>query len=152
MKVPDRQTLAGVLLFGLLALVAGCSTFERDWKGAVLNPPAAGGLEGAWEGKWVSAQNGHTGRLRCLLTREDGTNYHARFKAVYWKVFRASYAVGFTGESHDGSWHFQGAEILGWYAGGVYHYAGRISPTNFFSTYRCEYDHGTFELIRPPQR
>jgi len=46
-------------------------------------------------------------------------------------------------------WQFQGDENLGWLAGGVYHYEGRVSPTNFHSTYRSKYDHGTFEMGRP---
>jgi hypothetical protein len=33
---------------------------------------------------------------------------------------------------------------LGWWAGGVYHHEGYVMGTNFLSTYRCKYDHGTF--------
>jgi hypothetical protein len=149
MKVPARQTFAFALTFGLLLLVNGCSSFNREWKKAAATQSNQSSLEGRWEGKWLSDKNRHTGKLRCLLTRESDTNYRARFKATYWKIFRASYLVKFTGEMRDGVWHFKGDEDLRWFAGGIYHYEGRVTPTNFFSTYRCKYDHGTFILHRP---
>ena len=148
MKVPARQTFVRALILGLALLANGCSSFNREWKKAAASQPA-NSLEGRWEGKWRSDKNGHTGKLLCLLARESDTNYHARLKATYWKIFRASYAVTFTGELRDGVWQFKGDEDLGWFAGGVYRYEGRVTPTNFFSTYRCKYDHGTFELQRP---
>ena len=148
MKVPARQIFARTLALGLLVLAGGCSTFNRDWKTAAANP-STNSLEGRWEGRWLSARNGHTGNLRCLLTRENDTRYRARFKATYWKIFRADYAVTFTGELRAGAWQFNGDKNLGWFGGGVYHYEGRLTPTNFFSTYRCKYDHGTLELGRP---
>jgi len=135
-------------MLGLVLLVNGCSSFDRNWKAAA-GPPAANSLEGRWEGKWLSAVNHHTGTLRCLLTRESETTCRAQFKATYWKTFSASYAVTFTGERQEGVWLFKGDKNLGWFAGGVYHYEGRVTPTNFFSTYHCKYDHGTFELHRP---
>ena len=149
MKVPARQTFACVLLLGLGLLVNGCSSFNREWKSAAANPPAADSLAGRWEGKWLSDVNGHNGALRCVLKRGSDTNYTAHFKATYWKIFRASYRVEFLGEFRDGIWQFHGEENLGWFAGGDYHYGGRISATNFFSTYECKYDHGTFALSRP---
>ena len=148
MKVPARQFLAWALVLALAALVSGCTTFHREWQAAAAKP-ASDSLEGRWEGRWLSAANGHTGSLRCLLTRENDARYHARFHATYRKIFRAGYHVEFTGEMRAGAWQFTGDENLGWFAGGVYQYEGRVTPTNFFSTYRCKYDHGTFELRRP---
>jgi hypothetical protein len=149
MKVPARQSFAGVLLLGLALLAGGCSSFNREWKSAARGPGGKA-LAGRWEGKWVSHQNGHTGRLLCVLKRGSDTNYTAHFRATYWKIFRASYQVDFTGASEAGGWQFHGQENLGWFAGGVYRYHGRISPTNFFSTYECKYDQGTFELKPAP--
>lgn len=148
-KVPRRQTFAFVLVLAVALLAGGCSSFSREWKSAAANPPAADTIEGRWEGKWLSDVNHHNGALRCVFKRVTSTNYTAHFKATYWKIFRASYRVGFSGELKDGVWQFQGAEDLGWLFGGIYHYRGRIVPTNFFCTYECKYDHGTFELSRP---
>ncbi len=148
MKVPARQTFACALVLALVLLGNGCSSFNRDWKSAA-GQPAANSIAGRWEGKWLSDVNHHTGTLRCVLKREDDAKYRASFRATYWKTFRASYHVEFTGEMREGVWHFKGDENLGWFAGGIYHYAGQVTPTNFFSTYHCKYDHGTFELRRP---
>ena len=147
MKVPARQIFACALALALTLLGNGCSSFNREWKNA--GHSASNSLEGRWEGKWLSGANQHTGSLRCVLKRETDTRYQAYFKATYWKIFRASYHVEFTGERRDDVWQFRGDENLGWFGGGVYYYEGRLTPTNFFSTYRCKYDHGTFELGRP---
>ncbi|MNC88362.1 hypothetical protein D3C83_41680 [compost metagenome] len=99
----------------------------------------------------MSAVNGHTGRLRCVLIRsgDNTNNYTAHFRATYWKIFRYSYKAEFPFELSGSEWHFRGDENLGWLAGGVYHYEGQVSATNFSSTYRSKYDHGTFEMRRP---
>ena len=107
-------------------------------------------IEGRWQGRWVSEGNGHHGNLRCLLTRESDDRYRARFRATYAKVFHFSYAVPLMVQPHQGGWEFSGEENLGKLAGGVYYYEGRASVTNFVSTYRSKYDHGIFELHRPP--
>ena len=131
-----------------LVLLCGCSTFNRDWKRAAQQPATPASIEGLWEGKWLSDVNGHTGRLRCLLSRESDSRYQARFRATYWKVFRFSYTVPLQFEQRD-AWHFTGEENLGKLAGGVYRYEGHATPTNFFSTYHSKYDHGTFQMRRP---
>jgi hypothetical protein len=143
--------LARIFLPGVLAVsvMCGCSTFNRDWKKAALLAAPADSIEARWEGKWLSDVNGHTGRLRCLLARESDSRFQARFRATYWKVFRFSYAVPLQFEQREGAWHFTGEENLGKLAGGVYHYEGRVTPTNFFSTYRSKHDHGTFQMRRP---
>lgn len=133
----------------LAVFVAGCSSFNRNWDRAAGQLPPANSIAGRWEGAWTSAVNGHTGRLRCLLTRASDTCYHAQFRATYWKVFRFSYAVSLAVEEGDGGWRLNGAEDLGTMAGGVYRYEGRVTPTNFHATYVSKYDHGVFELQRP---
>ncbi len=47
------------------------------------------------------------------------------------------------------SLNFKGRADLGWCGGGIYQYQGHATPTNFFSTYRSDYDHGTFRMARP---
>lgn len=132
-----------------VVLTCGCSTFNRDWKKVAEQPPQPDSIEGRWEGKWLSDVNGHTGRLRCLLSPEGDSRYQARFRATYWKVFRFSYTVPLQFEQRDGLWHFTGEEDLGKLAGGIYSYEGRATPTDFFSTYRSKYDHGIFQMERP---
>lgn len=97
----------------------------------------------------MSDVNQHTGRLRCLVTRVDEANARARFRATYGRIFRFSYTVPLAVQPHLDGWEFSGEENLGKLAGGVYYYEGRADPTNFFSTYRSKYDHGTFQMHRP---
>ena len=73
----------------------------------------------------------------------------ARFRATYGGVFHFSYTVPLTLQPHDAGWELSGEANLGKLAGGAYYYEGRITPTNFTSTYRSKYDHGIFELHRP---
>lgn len=169
MKVPARQPLARLepgsessayrrlrlkwftawaALLPLL-LLCGCSSFNRDWRKAAHQPVAPDAIEGRWEGSWISDVNGHSGKLRCLLTREEADRYRAHFRATYWKVLRFSYAVPLEFHAHDTGWEFNGEANLGKLAGGVYYYEGRASLTNLHSTYHSKYDHGRFELHRP---
>lgn len=132
----------------LSLLVGGCSSFNREWKQAAVGQPK--GIDGSWEGSWLSAKNGHHGQLRCVMFKFDDRNYNARFKATYWKILRIGYDVAILVERQpDGSFKLEGENDLGWWGGGVYRYDGDVTSTNFLSTYRSKYDHGTFQLKRP---
>jgi hypothetical protein len=112
-------------------------------------PPPPDTLEGRWEGTWSSAVNGHHGRLRCLVSRTGPDQYQARFQARYQKILNFTYAVPLQAQMDQGIWKFRGQADLGWYAGGLYHYEGQATPTNFFSAYRAKDDHGIFQMTRP---
>jgi len=142
---------------GLLTLLCvflgtpGCSSFSHDWNAAARSAPPYG-LEGRWEGTWHSDVNDHKNQLRCLITRPTNGVVSARFHAKYRKVFTWSfnYTVPLTVRQREEVFLFEGEADLGWYAGGHYEYMGNASATNFFSTYHCDYDHGTFQMTRPP--
>lgn len=132
----------------LLALsTTGCSKFNRDWRAAGKVQPH--GVAGRWEGKWASDANGHSGKLRCLLTRVSENSYEARFHAKYARIFSFGYTATLTGSHSNGVFAFSGDADLGKMAGGIYTYRGTVNATNFFSTYTSKYDHGTFEMQRP---
>ncbi len=135
----------------LLVAVCGCSTFNRDWKGAAHEPQSQNSAEGRWDGKWISESNGHHGALRCLMSREDDSHYQARFHATWGGVFHFNYTARFEMQPHDIGWEFNGEADLG-KLGGVYYYEGRATTTNMVSTYQSKYDHGTFDLKRPKPR
>ncbi|MBI3877375.1 MAG: hypothetical protein HY300_15695 [Verrucomicrobia bacterium] len=137
-------------LFACIALVcAGCSTFDRDWKAAADTPAAPGSIEGRWEGTWKSDRNGHNDSLRCLLTRTGTNTYAARFHAMYQKILSFTYTAPLAGREENGKFKFTGQADLGIFAGGLYHYDGIATPTNYLSTYRCPSDWGTFQMQRP---
>ena len=142
-------SLAALALFLILG-ATGCSTFNRDWKAAAVSPDSANGIEGRWLGTWLSEVNGHTGQLRCLISKQTAGRYQARFHAKYRKILSFGYTVELSATETGGTNIFQGYADLGWYAGGEYHYEGRATPARFSSTYSSKADHGTFEMTRPP--
>jgi L,D-peptidoglycan transpeptidase YkuD (ErfK/YbiS/YcfS/YnhG family) len=141
---------AGTGLAVLAALLlTGCTSFNYEWKKAASQPAPADDLQGRWDGSWLSDVNGHNGRLRCIVTRKEDGTYRARFHATYQKVLTFGYTVPLSVHATNGVFYFSGQANLHWWAGGVYDYEGRAEGTNFFSTYRCKYDHGTFRMSRP---
>ena len=132
--------------------VAGCSSFNRDWKAAAGPAPVPpDGIEGRWEGRWRSEETRHNDILRCLVSRGTNGVYMARFHAKYWAVFHVSfsYTVPLTVKQQGDEFEFEGSANLGALAGGLYTYKGQATATNFVSTYSCKYDHGVFEMKRP---
>jgi hypothetical protein len=150
MIATDRfSTILATCALTLAMAATGCSTINRDWNRPSATPAPAHEIDGQWEGSWLSDMNGHHGRLRCLVSRLDDRFYRARFKATYWKLFRFGYTVNLqVSREPGGQFNFQGEADLGWWGGGIYHYAGHATPTNFFSTYKSKYDRGTFQMAR----
>lgn len=137
-----------LLLAGFLTFATGCSSFNRDWeKAESMTFPT--GLVGRWEGTWSSDQNGHSGALRCLIEPINHECYRARFDSTYKQVLHFKSTVVLNGGTTNGVFGFQGDAKLPWWAGGIYHYEGGVTPNKFFSTYRNKYDHGTFQMTRP---
>jgi hypothetical protein len=143
-----KQAVLGVAMAALLML-SGCSTFNRDWKAAAVSPAPANSIAGRWEGKWLSEHNGHSGKLRALIRPLDNGQYETRFHAKYGFIFSFGMEAKLDVKpASEGQWQFSGAEDLG-KAYGVYRYEGKASVTNFFSTYKASFDHGTFQMTRP---
>jgi len=141
---------AQILMLGILCiLTSGCSSFHQKWKTALHQPIPSSGLAGPWEGHWVSDKNGHTGRLRCVMTQTGANSYDAHFHAVFWKILRAAYEVPFDSAETAEPYHFSGQSDLGKLAGGVYSYDGIAVAGDFNATYHSKYDHGRFVMRRP---
>ena len=142
-----RRLALIVLMAAVVLIVAGCSSFNREWRKAGRNSIAASDLEGRWEGQWISDVNGHHGKLRCIV-KKDGNVHRARFHAKYRKILSFGYTVPLKVAAMDSGFKFQGEADLGALAGGIYRYEGHADATNFFSTYSCKYDHGRFQMQR----
>jgi hypothetical protein len=138
------RTLALVVLMAAVVLIGASCSFNREWKRAGLNGVTSVGLEGRWEGQWISDVNGHHGRLRCVVSK-DGEVYRARFHAKYLKILSFGYTIGLKAEATENGYRFRGEADLG-SLGGIYHYEGRADAMNFFSRYSSKYDHGTFQM------
>jgi hypothetical protein len=130
-------------------LLAGCSSFNREWNTAIAQSASPADISGPWEGQWTSDKNGHTGRLRGILRHTGNDEYDAHFQATFWKIFRASYRVPLKYNEAHGLYTLSGESDLGMLSGGLYRYEGEATPHRFFSTYENKYDHGTFEMKRP---
>ena len=153
-------------------LTGGCTSFDHDWEKSARQNPAPDDLQGRWQGTWISQVNGHTDTLRCVITKKPDGIYSARFLARYHKVLSFGYTVGLKVQNVTNKYYlkgdnsfmspsigvqqvltnqfrFSGDANLGWLKGGIYHYEGHASATNYFSTYSCKYDHGTFQMERP---
>jgi hypothetical protein len=106
-------------------------------------------VTGRWIGHWRSDANGHHGQLRCILTQHSTNAYMARFRARFWGIFAAGYAVPLTFTATNGHHVFEGKANLGALGGGVYTHNGSVTPLAMESTYNSKHDHGTFVLRRP---
>ena len=138
-------------------VLAGCGSFERDWKQATLKPAPAGStadpFAGPWDGQWTSEKHRLPtgpagGRLRCLFTQVDAHHYQARFMAN-WLFFSTSYEVTFETKRRAGTLDFRGEHDLGAIFGGVYRYRGHVTPQHFGASFASGYDYGQFNLSRP---
>jgi hypothetical protein len=149
------RSLLVVGLAVLAAAAAGCS-FDRQWRALARGPAATqtqtDPLAGRWDGKWVSDRNGHSGRLRAIVTPADATSYRAEFSALFLGIMRFDHGANLTAAAArepDGAMSFEGKEDLGALAGGVYQYKGTADGQSFIATYECKGDHGRFEMSRP---
>ncbi|MDC0268054.1 hypothetical protein OAK97_01975 [bacterium] len=142
----------GFLLLCLGCLVSGCSSFGRDWKQTLSSPPVASShaLTGAWEGTWESDHNGHSGRLRCLVTHNPDGTFQTRYHARYAKVLSFTQDVTVKTEMTPEGHVFKGQQDLGRLAGGVYSYDGGVTNGTYRAQYRSKYDHGSFLMHRRP--
>ncbi len=137
------------VLFLFLTLATGCTPFHHEWRKAGRSPASSAPYVGRWEGEWISARNGHHGKLRCLLGENStSTEFRAHFLATYAKVLRFGYVANLTGSQTNGTVRFTGESDLGKLAGGVYRYSGSADATHFSCTYESKYDHGTFKMNR----
>lgn len=151
----SRRCLSVLACLVVAFWLSGCSTFERDWKAAAQTSFGTNGaIAGRWEGTWRSEVNGHNDQLRCLMTPLTNGLHSARYHAKYKKgIFRFSfgYTIPLQVRRANDAFQFEGEADLGWLAGGIYRCEGSATATNFLSTYRSKYDHGTFQMERPRQ-
>jgi hypothetical protein len=155
MKSP--HLLRFVLFSIVLTLLSSCNgQFRNAWRTA----PATGGVNGKWEGTWLSAVNGHHGKLRCVVNdvlkeypvgqkppsgRPHGFFYHATWKSILSGSYKAVHQVQ---PKKDGTYTFKGDHVMPEWAGGKYHYEGTIKGDDFNACYECALDRGTFTMRR----
>ena len=149
MQVISRLVLALMFSIGL----ACCSlSYNQKWNDSLAKAPKPPvDLTGAWIGTWHSDGNGHQGELRCYVTLLDPKTGECQFHyhAVFMGVLSAGYDVRHIVKKTPQGFTFSGNQVLKGLGGGLYHYEGHGTPTEFHSTYNASIDHGTFDLKRP---
>ncbi len=104
-----------------------------------------GSVEGAYAGRWMSAANGHTGALQCVVTRRGADRYHFRYRAEWARVFSAGFTID-CALAQGG--RIVGSKDLGPLFGGVFHHEGAFNKGKFAACYSAKYDRGTMEMER----
>jgi hypothetical protein len=141
--------LLAAAALALLACGCGAIRFQHAWSS--FEPGAErGGLEGRWKGEWRSEWNGHSGGLRCLITRRDERHSVAWFYSTYARILFFQHEVLLhASQDPDGTLRFSGEQDLGAAIGGVYRYEGTATQDSFHATFQAENgDHGVFEMRR----
>ena len=145
-------SLAGLAVVSLaMANCAGIG-FEKDWDQAVADYESgvSDGVTGPWTGTWLSHYNEHTGDLRCLVTKEPGSEdlhrfrYHATWGQALKGGFNAKFPVKSDGKGHA----VKGTSSLGIF--GKFNHDGRIEGDTFEAKFGSKKgDYGVFEMTRP---
>lgn len=130
------------LLVAITVLLAGCSSFDADWKAA--SAAKSGGISGRWVGTWQNTNNTHGGVLKALIT-PDGTNeFAARFYAE-WGSHSGSFKTTLRGHFENDTFVFESSKRI---MGFKITTAGHATYEDFFATYSSRFDNGTFTLKR----
>ncbi|KAB2664907.1 MAG: hypothetical protein DVB31_09620 [Verrucomicrobia bacterium] len=141
---PSR--LARLLCLLALPWIAGCRSFESDWNGAAIaseSAPIPG--TGRWIGTWGNTNNTHGGPLRAVVKSPDGTNYTARFHAV-WGNHSGSFRTPLPGRWQGDAYRFAGSKRV---FGFRIDTAGTLTERSLEATYSSSLDQGRFSLRRP---
>lgn len=148
------QALRFALAALVLTLLPSCgSDFRAAWEKA----PVTEAVEGKWAGTWLSAANGHHGKLRCVVANDTcgvGTPSNAVprsffYHATWMKILSGSYrTIQHVVQKKYGTYTFRGDHQMPDWAGGKYHYEGTIKGDNFNACYESAMDRGTFTMKR----
>ena len=140
-----------------LALVAGCSGFEKHFAAASRSDVKRLLHEGAYSGRWTSASHpGGGGNLRCILTKVNGTDtgFRADFHAT-WHGMSSTHSVVLhtkpAARKRSGAVDFEGTSRLQTIIGaGTYMCKGTMDNRVIRACYDATCDRGTFEMTRVP--
>ncbi len=148
-----KRALLLRLILGLIltTFLPSCGfEFRSAWKKA----PVTSGVDGKWEGTWLSEATGHHGKLSCVVLapnpKTTKTTSHEFFYHATWKnLLSGSYkAVHTVQKKKDGTYTFTGEHKMPDWAGGLYQYGGTIKGDEFKACYRCSMDNGTYTMKR----
>ncbi len=133
----------------VLTKLAGFGCAARTEFPPTTRPITAGNLlEGNWSGSWSSTECDMGGALTCRVEKVREDAYHAKFDAIFAKIFTHKSEVTLLVGNKSGVWDFSGEQDLGVFAGGVYKYQGHSDGADFVCKYDSSMDKGTFKMKR----
>ena len=156
------QMLRFACLAFVLTLLPSCGlSFRSAWK----NAPASEGVDGKWEGTWVSTASGHTGKLRAVVRKPELNEldtyccgagvplasvpriffYHCTWRGILRAAFKTEQQVV---KQKNGTYTFKGDHKMPNWVGGTYHYEGTVKGDDFNACYESGLDRGTFTMKR----
>lgn len=158
MNLFRQLTLVALLAFTLGSV--GCTTgFRAQWAemaeaesmGAAPEATPTSAFMGRWIGTWESTRDGHSGRLRAIITERGAYQYDANFHATFaWivPVFKKVVLNGVLDQTADTPrLRVHGLLVTDI---GDYTYSGYITADEFVADYTSDGgDYGTFTLHRP---
>jgi hypothetical protein len=149
-SIRQRPRASVLALFAISIIFSGCASpeFASGWREA-RKAPTPPGIEGAWEGTWLSEHNGHEGQLRCLVSKstEEPHAYDFHYWASWANFVSGNFAVTYHVVPKGDGFTVSGESDLGPF--GVFSHEGLVSHDHFRATYRSPEDQGVFEMRRP---
>ena len=142
------RSLRYAFSLALGCFLVSCSTFDTDYQEMLKRPPDDD-IQGAWEGTWRSSGDHGSGRLWCIVSKDDGHEYEFRYRAEWKKVLRAEYRLFKKVHRKEETYTFSATKDLGSY--GSFTMSGAATPTIFNATYDSKFDKGTFLMGRPAE-
>jgi hypothetical protein len=142
-------------LLAVAVLVSSCAGvgFESAWNHALEDYQAGDAAEdviGPWTGTWISEDNGHTGDLRCLASKDAGSDelHRFRYHATWGQFFRGGFNAKFPVQPDGNGYSVKGTQSLGLF--GDFNHDGRIDGDAFRAKFgSAKGDYGVFEMNRP---
>jgi hypothetical protein len=141
------KRIARLAVIATLGLVSCASpSYKRNWETTLranATPP-----KGCWEGTWVSAANGHTGKLRCIVS-DAPAGYRFHYQATWAKFLSGEFSLVCPAiKTGPATWTVSGSKDLGAAMGGTFTHEAQITADRIKAGYRSKLDHGTMELHR----
>ena len=143
----ETQTTIFGSIPALCLVLAGCSTFDRDWEAACQSYDHES-IEGPWQGVWKSGATGQTAEVRCLVTEREEGGYVARKRIDFGFMFSGEETIPIRADHRHDMITVRG-EVDRGFNGGVLRYEGSVKNGKYTAQYHSRYDYGKYIMTRP---
>ena len=124
----------------------GSKRFEVDWDR--FQGRSKQGIQGCWNGKWISSEKRKEWPLKCIMTRIAPGTYLASFSRQVGEFFSVGYEIQLSVLEERERFQIEGAADFGRFSGGVHHLKGSGTVSSVECEYRSARDNGKIKLAR----